>query len=154
MQAALAHTMGCSDSVRGSTAVPRSTDGPRCCLCGFNGAQILLSLVTYELVRDHLPRGAELRDLGEHRLKDLIRPEHIFQLTAARPARRLPAPEDAGQPPQQPARAAHGSIGGSGRWLRWGSSVRRPEVRLVTTYRSRGHGQDPPPPAGGRRPAR
>ena len=44
--------------------------------------QVLLSLVTSELVRDHLPLGAELRDLGEHRLKDLIQSEHIFQLTA------------------------------------------------------------------------
>jgi predicted ATPase len=32
-------------------------------------------------VRDKLPAQAALRDLGEHRLKDLIRPEHIFQLT-------------------------------------------------------------------------
>src|SRR5258705_1226001 len=29
-----------------------------------------------------LPKGAALRDLGEHRLKDLIRPERIFQVTA------------------------------------------------------------------------
>jgi hypothetical protein len=35
-----------------------------------------------ELVRDALPRGAALRDLGEHRLKDLIRPERIFQVVA------------------------------------------------------------------------
>src|SRR5207249_11367338 len=27
-----------------------------------------------------LPPGTELRDLGEHRLKDLTRPDHIFQL--------------------------------------------------------------------------
>ncbi len=47
-----------------------------------HGGQILLSLATHELVRDQLPAGAELRDLGEHRLKDLIRPERIFQLGA------------------------------------------------------------------------
>ena len=47
-----------------------------------HGGQILLSLATHELVRDQLPAGAELRDLGEHRLKDLIRPERIFQLVA------------------------------------------------------------------------
>jgi hypothetical protein len=33
------------------------------------------------LVRDQLPLGAELRDLGVRRLKDLSRPEHDFQLT-------------------------------------------------------------------------
>jgi predicted ATPase len=32
------------------------------------------------LVRDTLPEGARLRDLGERRLKDLFRPERVFQL--------------------------------------------------------------------------
>jgi predicted ATPase/class 3 adenylate cyclase/Tfp pilus assembly protein PilF len=45
-----------------------------------HGAQILLSDVTHGLVRDALPPGVQLLDMGEHRLKDLIRPEHIFQL--------------------------------------------------------------------------
>jgi predicted ATPase/class 3 adenylate cyclase/Tfp pilus assembly protein PilF len=47
-----------------------------------HGGQVLLSLSTQELVRDQLPLGAELRDLGERRLKDLFSPEHVFQLTA------------------------------------------------------------------------
>ncbi|HSH79246.1 MAG TPA: tetratricopeptide repeat protein [Herpetosiphonaceae bacterium] len=47
-----------------------------------HGGQVLLSTVTQELVRDLLPGGTELRDLGEHRLKDLIRSERIFQLVA------------------------------------------------------------------------
>ncbi len=46
-----------------------------------HGGQILLSLATHELVRDHLPPGTMLLDVGEHRLKDLIRPERVFQLT-------------------------------------------------------------------------
>jgi class 3 adenylate cyclase len=46
------------------------------------GGQVLLLLLTYELVRDHLPEGSSLRDLGDHRLKDLARPEHVFQLVA------------------------------------------------------------------------
>jgi predicted ATPase/class 3 adenylate cyclase len=45
------------------------------------GGQILLSVATVELVRDTLPVGASLKDLGEHALKDLLRPEHVFQLT-------------------------------------------------------------------------
>jgi predicted ATPase/class 3 adenylate cyclase/Tfp pilus assembly protein PilF len=44
------------------------------------GGQILLTQATYELVRDFLPEGVELRDVGTHRLKDLIRPEHIYQV--------------------------------------------------------------------------
>src|ERR671920_1207043 len=46
-----------------------------------HGGQILLSDTTQELVRDELPLGAELRDLGVRRLKDLSGPEHVFQLT-------------------------------------------------------------------------
>jgi len=45
-----------------------------------HGGQTLLSQATYDLVRDNLPTEIGLRDLGEHRLKDLVRPEHIFQV--------------------------------------------------------------------------
>jgi len=48
-----------------------------------HGGQILLSQATQELVRDTLPAGVTLRDLGRHRLKDLIHPEEIFQVVAA-----------------------------------------------------------------------
>lgn len=44
-----------------------------------HGSQILLSLACQELVRDSLPEWTSLQDLGEHRLRDLIRPERIFQ---------------------------------------------------------------------------
>ena len=47
-----------------------------------HGGQTLLSSVTRELVRDALPEGTELRDMGERRLKDLFRPEWVFQLAA------------------------------------------------------------------------
>ena len=46
------------------------------------GGQVLLSSAAQILVRDQLPAGVELRDLGEHRLKDLTTPEHIFQVVA------------------------------------------------------------------------
>ena len=42
--------------------------------------QVLLSLATEEKVRNATPAGATLRDLGLHRLRDLTRPERIFQL--------------------------------------------------------------------------
>ena len=45
-----------------------------------HGGQVLLSAATAALVMDQLPDAATLRDLGEHRLKDLGRPEHVFQL--------------------------------------------------------------------------
>jgi class 3 adenylate cyclase len=49
-------------------------------LSAAHGGQVLLSLPTHELVRDQLPTRTSLRDLGEHRLKDLFRPERVFQL--------------------------------------------------------------------------
>jgi predicted ATPase/class 3 adenylate cyclase/uncharacterized protein HemY len=45
-----------------------------------HGGQVLLSQTAYSLVRDALPDHANVRDLGEHRLKDLILPEHIYTL--------------------------------------------------------------------------
>jgi predicted ATPase/class 3 adenylate cyclase len=45
-----------------------------------HGGQTLVSRATQELVRDDLPGGVALRDLGEHRLRDLFRPERVFQL--------------------------------------------------------------------------
>ncbi len=47
------------------------------------GGQVLVSEAAAALVRDWLPPGAALADLGVHRLKDLGRPERIFQLTGA-----------------------------------------------------------------------
>ncbi|MGQ0571571.1 MAG: adenylate/guanylate cyclase domain-containing protein, partial [Armatimonadota bacterium] len=51
----------------------------RICSAG-HGGQILLSETTCGLARTALPEGISLRDLGEHRLKDLARSEHISQV--------------------------------------------------------------------------
>jgi len=51
-------------------------------LAAGHGGQVLLSLSAQELVRNHLPPDAQLRDLGAHRLKDVNVPERIFQLAA------------------------------------------------------------------------
>jgi LuxR family maltose regulon positive regulatory protein len=45
-----------------------------------HGGQILLSQTTHDLVADDPPAQTSLRDLGEYHLKDLRRPEQIFQL--------------------------------------------------------------------------
>ena len=45
-----------------------------------SGGQVVLSETTAALVRDSLPPDLTLSDLGVHRLKDLGRPERIFQL--------------------------------------------------------------------------
>jgi predicted ATPase/class 3 adenylate cyclase len=69
------------------------------------GGQTVLTEATRNLVRDDLPAGVQLRDLGLHRLRDLREAEHVFQVdaeglpaqfpplqTVDRPLHNLPAP--------------------------------------------------------------
>jgi len=46
-----------------------------------HGGQVLLSDATATVVGDGLPDGVSLVDLGEHRLRDLGAPMHVFQLS-------------------------------------------------------------------------
>jgi predicted ATPase/class 3 adenylate cyclase len=63
-----------------------------------HGGQILLSETAAALVRDFLPDGTTLTDLGVHRLRDLGRPERIFQLTAPGLPSGFPALRSLGHP--------------------------------------------------------
>jgi predicted ATPase/class 3 adenylate cyclase len=56
-----------------------------------HGGQVLLSDATRALVGADLPEGVELRDLGEHRLKDLEHAERIWQLVVPGLAGEFPA---------------------------------------------------------------
>lgn len=56
-----------------------------------HGGQVLLSQATRDLVEQRLPDSVSLRDLGEHRLKDLDQPRRIYQLV-------IPALSDAFPP--------------------------------------------------------
>jgi predicted ATPase/class 3 adenylate cyclase len=55
------------------------------------GGQILVSRAARELAGDRLPPGTSLEDLGEKRLKDLTRPERIFQVLAPELPKDFPA---------------------------------------------------------------
>src|SRR3954464_15670813 len=57
-----------------------------------HGGQVLVSSATHELVADELPPDVALRDLGEHRLKDLGRPVHLFEVVAADLPSEFPPP--------------------------------------------------------------
>ncbi|HKT39587.1 MAG TPA: adenylate/guanylate cyclase domain-containing protein, partial [Ktedonobacterales bacterium] len=56
--------------------------GARICAAG-HGGQIVLSQPTYDLVSEALPDGVTLLDLGEHRLRDVQQPEHLYQAVIA-----------------------------------------------------------------------
>jgi len=56
-----------------------------------HGGQIVCSLATVELVRGVLPAEVTLVDLGEHRLRDLGRREHVFQVARGGLAGGFPA---------------------------------------------------------------
>jgi class 3 adenylate cyclase len=47
-----------------------------------HGGQVLISGTTVELLAGALPAPLTLRGLGQHRLRDLARPEHVHQLLA------------------------------------------------------------------------
>ena len=97
-----------------------------------HGRQVLLSLSAQELVRDQLPTRTSLRDLGEHRLKDLFRPERVFQLLASGlpsefpPLRTLDAYRN--NLPLQPTQL----VGRQKEIAEVCERLSRPEVRLLT----------------------
>ncbi|HZD22650.1 MAG TPA: adenylate/guanylate cyclase domain-containing protein [Acidimicrobiia bacterium] len=48
-----------------------------------HGGQVVVSEATRSLVQHALPDAVRLRDLGEHRLKDIGHPEHLYDLVVA-----------------------------------------------------------------------
>ncbi|MGH2463119.1 MAG: adenylate/guanylate cyclase domain-containing protein [Candidatus Limnocylindria bacterium] len=57
-----------------------------------HGGQVILSGATQALVAGGLPPGVSLVDLGQHRLKDLSRPEHLWQIAIDGLPATFPAP--------------------------------------------------------------
>lgn len=97
-----------------------------------HGGQVLLSLATQELVRDELPVGVSLIDLGAHRLKDLFRPETIFQVTTSDLKSEFPALRTLdGQRTNLPAQATP-FIGRERELIALTELLKRDDVRLVT----------------------
>lgn len=55
-----------------------------------HGGQTLISANTWELVKDNLPPGVSVVDRGEHRLRDLTSPEHVYELSISGLANEFP----------------------------------------------------------------
>jgi class 3 adenylate cyclase len=69
--------------------------GARICSAA-HGGQVLVSETTRALVRGDEPEGIELRNLGEHHLKDLEHAERLFQLAAPDLPAEFPPPASLG----------------------------------------------------------
>lgn len=110
-------------------------------LSAAHGGQTLLSETAAELARDSLPAGSALRDLGPHRLRDLEREEHVYQLV--RPGLRSEFP------PIRALRARHDNlpsqtasfIGREEECAELARLLSQPDVRLVTLTGAGGCGK-------------
>src|SRR6266498_3573152 len=101
-------------------------------LAAGHGGQTLLSAATMELVRDDLPPGVELRDMGAQRLKDLTRPEHIFQIVAADLSNDFPPLKTLDRRPHNLPAQPTALIGREKEVASVCSLLRRADARLVT----------------------
>ena len=108
------------------------------------GGQVLLSEATYALVCDLLssfPSGIDIRDLGEHRLKDLTRPEHIYQLVIPGLASQFPPLKTLDARPNNLPRQTTALIGREKETEAVCALLRRPGVSLVTLIGPGGTGK-------------
>ena len=97
-----------------------------------HGGQILLSSATQGLVRDALPPGTTLLDMGEHRLKDLTRPEHIYQLVVSGLPAEFATLKTLNNHPNNLPRQATPLVGREREVAGVCALIRKPEVALVT----------------------
>src|ERR1700730_16585194 len=97
-----------------------------------HGGQVLLSQATRDLVVHQLPTGVSLRDMGEHRLKDLQRPIHLFQLVIAGLPADFPSLKTLDASPNNLPIQPTPLIGREREVTSLGQLLRRVDVRLVT----------------------
>jgi predicted ATPase/class 3 adenylate cyclase len=97
-----------------------------------HGGQVLLSGSTAALVEGSLPKPVTLRDLGEHRLKDLGRPEHVFQLTHPELPAEFPPLATLDLRPNNLPTQTSAFVGRDGELHAIRERLDNPDVRLVT----------------------
>jgi predicted ATPase/class 3 adenylate cyclase len=97
-----------------------------------HGGQVLLSPSTCELVEQELSAGVSLRDLGEHRLADLQRPTHLFQLVITDLPADFPALKTLDDSPHNLPIQPTPLIGREQEVTIVGQLIQREDVRLVT----------------------
>ncbi len=113
--------------------------GSRICSAA-HGGQVVISARLGELVGDRLPAGVHLRDLGEHRLKDLARPEHLLQVDIEGLSGDFPALRSLEPETNVPQHAAE-LVGRRQERSDLKELLARPDVRLVTVTGPGGAGK-------------
>jgi predicted ATPase/class 3 adenylate cyclase/DNA-binding CsgD family transcriptional regulator len=106
-----------------------------------HGGQVLLSQATADLVRDHLPEGVSLRDLGEHALKDLVRPEHVYQVVAPGLLADFPALKTVAERPRSLPVPATPFVGCEAELAYIAALLQDPQCRLVSLVGLGGSGK-------------
>ena len=97
-----------------------------------HGGQTLVSNAVAELVRDELPPGVALIDMGTHRLKGLNRPEMVFQLWLPGLPNEFPPLQSTGATPGNLPTPLTPIIGRQREVADVSSLLARDDVRLVT----------------------
>ncbi len=106
-----------------------------------HGGQVLLSETTAALVYDELPEGVKLLDLGEHRLKDIHRPEPISQLVISGLLSDFPTLKSLDARPNNLPTQPTPFIGRQVELDALGEMISDPEIRLVTILGAGGMGK-------------
>ncbi len=106
-----------------------------------HGGQVLLSQASRDLLPEELPGGVGVRDLGDHRLKDLTQSQRLYQLVIPEVESEFPPLKTLDyRPTNLPAQAT--PLIGRGREVHEvGDIIQRGEVRLLTLTGAGGTGK-------------
>jgi predicted ATPase/class 3 adenylate cyclase len=110
-------------------------------LAAGHGGQILISDIARGLLLDDLAPDVMLSDLGEHRLKDLDRPEHIFQVQADGLPHDFPPPRTVDAASTNLPTQATSFVGREAEVEAVTAMLRDPAIRLLTLLGPGGTGK-------------
>lgn len=96
------------------------------------GEQTLISASVFEVIKERLHSLYPFRDLGNHRLKDLTQPEHIFQVAIPEGRQEFPALKSLDYRPNNLPAQATSFIGREAEIEAVRELLTRPTVKLVT----------------------